>query len=32
MARLSVRSAVAVPTFMAAVFACVPLFNWLLGS
>ena len=29
---LSVRSLVAVPTFMAAVFVCLPLFNFLLGS
>jgi uncharacterized membrane protein YedE/YeeE len=31
LARLSVRSLIAVPTFMAAVFVCVPLFNTLLG-
>jgi len=31
LARLSIRSLVAVPTFMAAVFVCVPLFNLLLG-
>lgn len=31
-ARLSVRSLVAVPTFMAAVFICYPLFNMLLGD
>jgi len=30
--RLSRRSLVAVPTFMGAVFVCVPLFNLLLGS
>jgi len=32
MSRLNVRSLVAVPTFMAAVFVCVPLFNLLLGA
>ena len=32
LARLSVRSLIAVPSFMAAVFVCVPLFNQLLGS
>ena len=31
LARLSIRSLVAVPTFMAAVFVCIPLFNLLLG-
>lgn len=32
LARLSFRSLIAVPSFMAAVFVCVPLFNYLLGS
>ena len=32
LARLSVRSLIAVPSFMAAVFVCVPLFNYILGS
>ena len=31
LARLSIRSLIAVPLFMAAVFVCVPLFNQLLG-
>ena len=32
LARISVRSLVAVPTFMAGVFVCLPLFNLLLGG